>query len=50
MKTAHKFLILASSVVFFPIIAIVINLGIPTGIVLFTLTTYTVLIINLLTK
>ena len=48
MKTAHKLLILASPVVFLPMIVIAMGLGMNDGLVLFGLVTYTATLIKAL--
>ena len=48
MKTAHKLLILASPVIFLPMFAIAMALGMNDGLVLFTLITYTITLIKTL--
>ena len=49
MKT-NKILLLISSTILFPLFAIALNIGMNEGIVLFTIVTYTILMINTLTK
>ena len=48
MKTSHKLLILASPVVFLPMIVIAMGLGMNDGLVLFGLVTYTATLIKAL--
>ena len=48
MKTAHKLMILASPVIFLPMIVIAMGLGMPSGLVLFGLVTYTAVLIKAL--
>ena len=48
MKTAHKLMILASPVIFLPMIVIAMGLGMPSGLVLFGLVTYIAVLIKAL--
>ena len=48
MKTAHKLMVLSSSIFFLPMVAIAMGLGMPSGLVLFGLVTYTAVLIKAL--
>ena len=48
MKTAHKLMILSSSIFFLPMAAIAMGLGMPSGLVLFGLVTYIAILIKAL--
>ena len=48
MKTAHKFLTLATSILFLPMIAPALYLGVPEELILVALVTYTATLIKAL--